>query len=71
SVNKKFQPDVLVLPDQEATLPVLAVEVLPRYGRTYDTQKKRTALSGDTARQEDTARLSADTTCSGTSNQND
>ncbi|WP_165485601.1 Uma2 family endonuclease [Protofrankia symbiont of Coriaria ruscifolia] len=43
SVNKKFQPDVLVLSDQEATPPVLAVEVLSRYGRTYDTQKKRTA----------------------------
>ncbi|WP_250282455.1 MULTISPECIES: Uma2 family endonuclease [unclassified Frankia] len=43
SVTRKFQPDVLVLPDQEAVLPVLVVEVLSRYGRTYDTRRKRTA----------------------------
>ncbi len=43
SVNKKFQPDVLVLPDQDAILPVLAVEVLSTYGRTYDLQTKRVA----------------------------
>ncbi|WP_322759256.1 Uma2 family endonuclease [Frankia sp. Cr2] len=43
SLNKRFQPDVLVLPDKEARLPVLAVEVLSRYGRRYDTEKKRIA----------------------------
>ncbi|ONH34662.1 hypothetical protein BL254_15520 [Protofrankia sp. BMG5.30] len=43
SVTRKFQPDVLVMPDQEAVLPVLVVEVLSRYGRTYDTRHKRTA----------------------------
>jgi Uma2 family endonuclease len=43
SVKKKFQPDLLVLPDREATLPVLVVEVLSKYGRRYDRQTKRAA----------------------------
>jgi Uma2 family endonuclease len=42
-LKKKFEPDVLVLPDRESTLPVLAVEVLSKYGRTYDRKKKRAA----------------------------
>jgi Uma2 family endonuclease len=43
SVKKNFQPDLLVLPDREATLPVLVVEVLSKYGRAYDRQTKRAA----------------------------
>jgi Uma2 family endonuclease len=43
SVKKNFQPDLLVLPDRESTLPVLVVEVLSKYGRRYDRQTKRAA----------------------------
>ncbi|WP_322779179.1 Uma2 family endonuclease [Frankia sp. Cas4] len=43
SLKKRFQPDVLVLPDRETRLPLLAVEVLSRYGRRYDTEEKRVA----------------------------
>lgn len=43
ALARKFQPDVLVLPEPEATLPVLVVEVLSPSGRRYDREIKRAA----------------------------
>ena len=43
ALARKFQPDVLVLPSRDATLPVLCVEVLAPSGRRYDREIKRAA----------------------------
>ena len=43
ALARKFQPDVLVLPSREATVPMLCVEVLSPSGRRYDREIKRSA----------------------------
>ena len=43
ALARKLQPDVLVLPAREATVPVLCVEVLSPSGRRYDREIKRAA----------------------------